>query len=101
MFLFFLFNALLLKKVLQTNGCARRAPKNMLMKIKNKSERFNINSCSRFIFYFPSVLVQIHLQKKEFYTSFINYKLAYSTHTQTHFQSNTKVKITVLHCLQV
>ena len=75
--------------------------KNMLMKIKDKSERFIIISCSRFLFYFPSVLVQTHLQKKEFYTSFINYQLAYSTHTQKHFQTKNKVKITVLNYLQV
>ena len=63
-YIFCLGDAFLLKKVLQTNGCARRAPKNMLMKIKDKSERFIIISCSRFIFYFPTVLVQTHLQKK-------------------------------------
>ena len=64
-YIFCLGEAFLLKKVLQTNGCARRALKNMLMKIKDKSERFIIISCSRFIFYFPSVLVQTHLQKKK------------------------------------
>ena len=59
-------DAFLLKKVLQTNGCTRRARKNMLIKTKDKSERFIIISCTRFIFYFPSALVQTHLQRKSF-----------------------------------
>ena len=61
-YIFCLGDAFLLKKVLQTNGCARRAPKNMLMK-KVKSERFIIIFCSRFIFYFPSLLVQPSAKK--------------------------------------
>ena len=43
-----------MKKVPQTNGCALRAPKNLL----NESERFIVIPCSRFIFYFPSVLLE-------------------------------------------
>ena len=78
----------LLKKVLQTNGCALRAPENLL----NESERCIIIPCSRFIFYFPYVLLQTIRKKSVLH--FV-YKLSIDIQDIHKYISNQMRKLTL------